>query len=265
MNHRSHAGFTLVELSIVLVILGLLVGGVLTGQSLIRASELRSVITEYNNFKTAHNSFRDRYFGVAGDMNNGTAFWGKDNVACTGHTGTTATPGTCNGNGDGNVNPGGAAGGTGEIYRYWQQLALAGLIAGTYSGNAGSGSNIDSNNGINVPQSKISGAGWSIYSWGVVGVNGGGLGNFEGNYYNTYLLGGDAGNLNERDIVTGPEAWNVDTKMDDGKPGTGIMRVFEAAVVCQDAGTSTTVELAQTANYRLSGTSKGCGILLDSM
>ena len=41
-GHLSHKGFTLVELSIVLVILGLLVGGVLTGQSLIRAAELRS-------------------------------------------------------------------------------------------------------------------------------------------------------------------------------------------------------------------------------
>lgn len=42
----QRAAFTLVELSIVLVILGLLVGGVLSGQSLIRASELRSVATE---------------------------------------------------------------------------------------------------------------------------------------------------------------------------------------------------------------------------
>lgn len=43
-------GFSLVELSIVLVILGLLVGGVLTGQSLIRAAELRSVSTEFQKY-----------------------------------------------------------------------------------------------------------------------------------------------------------------------------------------------------------------------
>ncbi len=52
-------GFSLVELSIVLVILGLPTGGILAGQSLIRAAELRSVSTEYNRFVTATQSFRD--------------------------------------------------------------------------------------------------------------------------------------------------------------------------------------------------------------
>ena len=58
--------FSLVELSIVLVILGLLVGSVLAGQSLIRAAELRSVATEYNKYVTASRTFRDRYFGLPG-------------------------------------------------------------------------------------------------------------------------------------------------------------------------------------------------------
>lgn len=94
-------GFSLVELSIVLVILGLLVGGVLTGQSLIRAAELRSVSTEFAKYQAAVNTFRDKYFALPGDMNNATSFWGKDNVACAAHTGTAATPGTCNGDGNG--------------------------------------------------------------------------------------------------------------------------------------------------------------------
>ncbi len=52
-------GFSLVELAIVLVILGLLAGGVLSGQSLIRAAELRSVIAEYQRYYTAVKIFND--------------------------------------------------------------------------------------------------------------------------------------------------------------------------------------------------------------
>ena len=73
---RTRYGFSLVELSIVLVILGLLVGGVLTGQSLIRAAELRSVSTEYSRYVASVHTFRDKYFALPGDMTNATQFWG---------------------------------------------------------------------------------------------------------------------------------------------------------------------------------------------
>ena len=78
-------GFTLVELSIVLVILGLLVGGVLSGQSLIRAAELRSITAQQQRFVTSINAFRDKYFALPGDMTNAQSFWGVAN----------ATPSTC--------------------------------------------------------------------------------------------------------------------------------------------------------------------------
>lgn len=68
-------GFSLVELSIVLVILGLLTGGILAGQSLIRAAELRSVSTEQSRWVTAANSFRDKYFALPGDFRDATKFW----------------------------------------------------------------------------------------------------------------------------------------------------------------------------------------------
>jgi len=68
-------GFSLVELSIVLVIVGLLVGGVLTGKSLIRAADLRSVSTDYEGYRTATSAFRDKYFGLPGDITNASSFW----------------------------------------------------------------------------------------------------------------------------------------------------------------------------------------------
>jgi prepilin-type N-terminal cleavage/methylation domain-containing protein len=57
-------GFSLVELSIVLVILGLLTGGILTGQNLIRAAELRSAVTELQRHQASTQSFRDKYFAI---------------------------------------------------------------------------------------------------------------------------------------------------------------------------------------------------------
>ena len=70
-------GFSLVELSIVLVILGLLTGGILAGQSLIRASELRAATAEYQRYATSIQSFRDKYMALPGDMTNATRFWGS--------------------------------------------------------------------------------------------------------------------------------------------------------------------------------------------
>ena len=104
---QLHA-FSLVELSIVLVILGLLVGGILGGQSLIRAAELRSVAVDKDKFTTAINAFRVKYSAIPGDMTNATDYWGTfstDNITCAYdlHPGTQ----TCNGNGNAKVGDGG--------------------------------------------------------------------------------------------------------------------------------------------------------------
>ena len=62
---RCTRGFSLVELSIVLVILGLLVGGVLGGQALIRSSEIRSLIVDKDKYITAVQTFKNKYNGLA--------------------------------------------------------------------------------------------------------------------------------------------------------------------------------------------------------
>ena len=105
--------FSLVELSIVLVILGLLTGGILGGQSLIRAAELRSVSTEAARYTTAVYSFRDKYMALPGDMPNATAFWGAA-PDCSAQTASGAS--TCNGNGDGMLRWGGTNPERGDVY-----------------------------------------------------------------------------------------------------------------------------------------------------
>ena len=136
MKH-NHA-FTLVELSIVLVILGLLTGGILTGQSLIRAAELRSIITERDRYAAAIQTFRDKYRGLPGDITNATAFWGDGPdapLACDVPAGAAAHYDICNGNGNGQVGYLSTTSWTAtEMIQLWSHLAAAGLIEGSYSG-----------------------------------------------------------------------------------------------------------------------------------
>ena len=128
LKSAKNNGFSLVELSIVLVIIGLLTGGILSGQSLIRAAELRSVTTEYAQFNTATMTFRDKYLAVPGDMKNATKFWGKLTAYCNADAGTASATGTCSGDGDGLMELGAGALQKGENLMAWNQLALQGLF-----------------------------------------------------------------------------------------------------------------------------------------
>src|SRR3954468_8091893 len=86
-SHRN--GFTLIELSIVLVIIGLVVGGVLVGRDLMRAAELRAVVSDFDRFQTALYTFQSKYNCLAGDCAYTTRFF----------------PTVLNGNGDGEYRP----------------------------------------------------------------------------------------------------------------------------------------------------------------
>lgn len=255
-------GFSLVELSIVLVILGLLTGGILAGQSLIRASELRAVSTEYSRYTTAIGSFRDKYFAVPGDMTNATKFWGTA-AACPGTNATpSTTAATCDGNGNGRIDI--VSTNSNEVFRFWQHLANAGLTEGSYSGvsNNAAPATADARLGWNVPPSKLSNGGWSPQWLGTPLISSTG-GFFEGDYANTFYFGGTAiaSNLTGTPILKAEEAWNIDTKSDDGKPGTGSVLSWEVNIACHDATPSTSVAIAATAAYRLSDTTQGCSLL----
>lgn len=262
--------FSLVELSIVLVILGLLTGGILAGQSLIRAAELRSVTTEYQRYTAAVHTFRDKYFALPGDFRDATRFWMRQVNAAHCVTNATpaaavGTPGTCDGNNDGVLGIPAAASQSGESFQFWRQLAHAGLIEGTYSGLTSTGGQSHTVIGTSIPRARLNNAGWSVYPFpATIGVNGTGWANFEGAYGNQYIFGAQAvDGVTEGPVLKAEEAWNIDSKMDDGKPGTGLVRGYEAYTNCQDAGTSTTVALAGTANYKLSDTSISCMLMFN--
>lgn len=262
MHIHRHA-FSLVELSIVLVILGLLVGGVLSGQSLIRAAELRAVSTEYSRYYTALHAFRDKYFAIAGDMPNATRFWGVQTggaadgrdatCAALDHTTPSTDKRTCNGDGDGGIN-GIPLTNVYERYRMWQHLANAGLIEGNYTGVPGSGGVYNTIAGVNSPKSKTDGGSWSFIRNGT-GVFSGNPDIYDGNYGNTAEIRNDA--VSNYAMLKPEEAWNIDSKMDDGLPGQGRVRTYNTGTQ-PNCGTTA---VASTAQYNLAHPNKACSFL----
>lgn len=211
-SRPAASAFSLVELSIVLVILGLLVGGILAGQSLIKAAELRSVSADLVKFETATHAFRDKYFALPGDFNNATSFWGKDAARCSGAVGTAATPGTCNGDGDAQWTTTAGVSSRSEQMMMWQHLNLAGLLDGGYTGVHGPTSATLGIRGENLPPSKFNNVAYAAEYKTVT---------FSGN---SFYFGSSSDATNGRPWAGGftPEQlWNLDNKMDDGAPYLG--------------------------------------------
>jgi len=251
-------GFSLVELSIVLVILGLLTGGILAGQSLIRAAELRGTIADFQRYQTAVQTFREKYFGLPGDLRNATSFWGiaggatGNDTTCQNTAATTVA--TCNGTGDGWIETNAVA--YGERFRAWQHLANAGLIEGSYTGRDGAATPGDTSDanfnrpGINVPKGKVSNTLFGIaYRQAVSGD----ANWFDGGAYNILSLG----NMTMNPVLAA-EAWTIDTKLDDGRPAYGFIQGLKNtgtwAPGCATTGVSSTAE------YNVSSSSGRCPV-----
>jgi prepilin-type N-terminal cleavage/methylation domain-containing protein len=162
-EHRQW-GFTLLELSIVLVIIGLLAGGIIAGRQMIRASELRAVMGEIDGYIKATKMFQDKYLALPGDMKNAEDYWGSDAGCPNTASNTVKKTETCNGNGDGRIGILDCSGSS-EVYewfRVWQQLSSSGLIEGKFTGAPGPVNDTDGVIGLNLPASKMDGVGYSL-------------------------------------------------------------------------------------------------------
>lgn len=262
MKTQDYAGFSLVELSIVLVILGLLTGGILSGQSLIRAAEQRNFVTQITNYSATVATFRDKYMAIPGDMRNASAFWN----AADGSTGLTnaclnsTAAGTCNGNGDGGLN---TQTYSHENFRFWQHMSLAGLIEGTYTGVTGPLEVTDVVAGTNVPSTKI-GSTSVIFPLSLTSVSASNTYYFPGSYGTVaYRVGADTngGNFNgDSNTFTNEMAWNIDSKMDDGKPGTGKVTTYLNSRRAECASSDN----PSTAEYQLTITIIACLLIIPS-
>lgn len=259
----SARGFSLVELSIVLVILGLLTGGILSGQSLIRAAEIRSVTTEYGVYATAIQTFRDKYLAYPGDFRDATKFWGRlnNNANCASHSAAAVvTTGVCDGNGDGMltaISSSGTGGEPNEPHQFWRHLAAAGLIEGTYTGLGGSVSSAHVVLSQNVPRSRLNNAGWGGH-W----LTSTSAAHYAIEYGNSFYFGGaTTGNITSDPVLKPEEAWNIDTKIDDGRPAYGkvLPREWNNACAAADNGTHARTNLE--ASYKLADSSIRCSLV----
>jgi prepilin-type N-terminal cleavage/methylation domain-containing protein len=117
---RKQTGFTLIEIAIVLVIIGLLLGGVLKGQELITSARVRNLISQQDGIKAAYFGFLDRFRSLPGDYS--LASTNIANVAAG-----------ANGNGNGQIESVLGGGVIDEHVAVWDHLSKAGFINGSYT------------------------------------------------------------------------------------------------------------------------------------
>lgn len=224
-------GFTLIELSIVLVIIGLIVGGVLVGRDLINASYVRAQISQIEKYQTAANTFRGKYNNyLPGDIP-------EPDASRFGFL----TRGQYNAQGDGN----GALEGSwanlqgynrmvfknGENAMFWRDLATAKLVEGTFSYAA---TYLDAYYGVTtetttpsvqdfMPAGKIGNSNY-VYVYGFIDADAGFVSkgiNYFGLMSVTTLTGPGETYDTPSLALTVAQARAIDAKMDDGLPQTG--------------------------------------------
>lgn len=253
-QRKQCAGFTLLELSVVLVIIGLIVGAVLVGGDLIRAAEVRGIIGELERYHAAVNNFHLKYTALPGDMPNATSYWGEadaDPATCQTTVGTGTQ--TCNGDGNGHIAELTVVASYYEMFRAWQHLDNAGLIDGDYTGVEGPAGQAHHQIGVNCPSSLLRGAGWTILHQGTFPIGDPGLDAiyFPGSYGNNLQFGRESVDSGTYEpALTGDEARSIDQKLDDGRPGTGqVLTYKQGGASVPDCSTTND---AQTAEYTTS-------------
>ena len=188
-------GFTLIELSIVLVIVALLIGGILTGQDLMQASRLQAVVKDATDIRDAFHTFKDKYGAYPGDLSNAKDLWS----GCVDMGGN-----PCNGDGDGQIWCCSTSSFMSERVRAWQHLSFSGIIPGKYDGTYAT-----LTPDVNVYRSPLEGYFWLPGWWTTF------------NHSNNFIA--MAGVSGTGPALTATDAKSIDQKVDDGIAFRGRM------------------------------------------
>jgi type II secretory pathway pseudopilin PulG len=240
---KNSAAFTLVELAIVIVIIGLLVGGVLQGQELMDQARQRQVRAEFNGFMAATATFIAKYNGLPGDIR-GFRFFGNTtdclNITNIAHSKNNG----CNGDSNGVYSQWDSEG-----LLYWKHLARANMIKGDFTGSvSGTHGSTDCclKAGENIPVSTYNNASYWLRATDeslparVNNINRFHYGKIRTNGANRWLY---------NPVLTQQEAYEFDVKFDDGLANSG-------AIMAED-GFPTTSCMA-SGDYNKTATSGGC-------
>ncbi|MBI5108474.1 MAG: prepilin-type N-terminal cleavage/methylation domain-containing protein [Rhodocyclales bacterium] len=227
------AGFTLVEIAIVLVIIGLLLGGVLKGQELINSAKVKNMATDFRNVPLFIYGYQDKFKALPGDHHtvvtalSGTLATtptssGNPAVACT----NPSAGATCTGNGviDGVWN---TTTTTDETALFWNHVRLAGLAAGpTLTSDANYFPTNADGGRIGIESGAAATGGAYIQNGTVVTATGVVTALATPTYFSpTYLVCSSG--------ILGKYAKQLDTTLDDGETATGSVRVVAANHVRQ--------------------------------
>ena len=198
----KQSGFTLVELAIAMVIIGLLLAGILKGQELINSGKVKNLSSDFRSVSTAYYAYQDKFRAIAGDDSAATTHVGAADNATT--PAATIGNGVINGNWNSSTT-------TDESIRFWQQVRLAGLMPG---------STTVADNSTYWPTNAEGGR------IGITGTNPDNAtpSTFGGTFYVC-------------SAVNGKMAKQLDATMDDGVSNTGSVRIFAS-----DLGATGTVK-----------------------
>ena len=211
---QKQTGFTLIELSIVLVIIGLIIGGILVGRDMINAAEIRSTISQIEKYETANNVFRLKYNGMPGDLSSNMAltFGFQARTGAIGHGNGDFKFQSCDGEEINTLFSPGC-----ETALYWRDLSQAGLIDTQLNTATDDPVEfLDGEQSLYFPEAKIKG------NYIVAFFGGGGMGGLT----NMYAITGlepttPGGEYDIRRALTVIQAYNIDSKIDNGLANTG--------------------------------------------
>ncbi|ROH85877.1 prepilin-type N-terminal cleavage/methylation domain-containing protein [Pseudomethylobacillus aquaticus] len=208
---KRNAGFTLIELAIVLVVVGLLLGGVLKGQELIGSAKVKSLTSELKNLQTYMYTYQDKFRALPGD----------DRSAAI-HVGGTNAAGTQNASIDGVWN-GASLPAASETELFWQHVRLAGLANGS---------------------TNINTAGYYPRN-----TEGGRIG-VQSSATLAVLTNMPAGHAGCMDGLSSKLVTQMDILLDDGETSSGSLRAYDTAVLTARDGDSTaSINAAPAASY----------------
>ena len=221
---RNQSGFTLIEIAIVLVIIGLLLGGVLKGQELINSAKVKNLATDFRNVPIFVYGYQDKFRNLPGDDPAVTTHLGATAAALqattptTCNNGTTPASGNCTGNGliDGvwdSVNQ------HDESFLFWGQVRQAGLTTGSTDPTSATYLPVNAIGGKLGIQSNV---GFTTITQNAAGTASPMTG--------TYIVCSDG--------VLGKFVVQLDTTLDDGNTETGSVRAITSGATGKAVATT---------------------------